>query len=31
VGLFEGLDGVLAPRKGAIVVPEGPGLLNGEH
>ena len=26
-GCFEGLDGVLAPRAGAIAVPAGPGLL----
>ena len=27
LGMFEGLDGVLAPRAGAIAVPAGPGLL----
>jgi L-alanine-DL-glutamate epimerase-like enolase superfamily enzyme len=27
VGVFEGLDDVLAPVRGAIAVPAGPGLL----
>ncbi len=31
LGLFEGFEDVLAPRGGAIAVPEGPGLLNGAH
>lgn len=30
LALFEGLEGVLAPRAGAIAVPDGPGLL-GAH
>ncbi|HKH18631.1 MAG TPA: mandelate racemase/muconate lactonizing enzyme family protein [Solirubrobacteraceae bacterium] len=29
LGLFEGLEEVLAPRRGEIVLPERPGLLNG--
>jgi hypothetical protein len=27
LGLFEGVEGVLAPVRGAIAVPDGPGLL----